>query len=121
MLEMKRVLIPVLIALGVATCGSSGQTTAQSGAAAEAELAQWRERISAGDREIVALLNRRAEYVRKLAPLKQRLGMEVRDPGREDMVLRNIREANKGPLSDAALEDVYQAIMAAMRDLQARD
>ena len=46
--------------------------------------------------------------------------MDVRDPAREDMVLGNIREANTGPLSDTALEDVYQAIMAAMRDLQTR-
>jgi chorismate mutase len=86
--------------------------------AAEDELAQWRGKIDSVDRELVALLNRRAEYVLKLAPLKREIGVSVQDSGREALVLRHLREANQGPLPDEALEEVYRAIMAAMRELQ---
>jgi chorismate mutase/prephenate dehydratase len=81
-------------------------------------LAEWRGRIDAADRELVALLNRRAEYVLKLAPLKRQIGAAVRDPGREEEVLRKLRKANRGPLPNEALEKIYGSIMGAMRDLQ---
>ena len=86
----------------------------------EEQLAQWRGRIDSADREIIALLNRRAGYVQQLAPLKRQIGMEVRDPGREQQVLDGLRAANKGPLADESIEKIYQAIMAAMRDLQSQ-
>jgi chorismate mutase len=94
---------------------------AESRAAASKELAAWRDRIDGADRELVALLNRRAEYVLKLAPLKRQIGVEVRDPGREQQVLRNLSEANHGPLPDESLRKIYGSIMAAMRDLQSPD
>ena len=108
------ILVALLILL---SCGTGQPTAAQDPAA---ELAAWRGKIDEVDKEIVALLNRRAGYVEKLAPLKQQIGMAVLDPGREDAVRANLREANQGPLSDEAVTAVYEAIMAAMRDLQRR-
>jgi len=87
----------------------------------ESDLAKWRSEIDGVDRKIVELLNRRAEYVLKLSPLKQQLGSEVRDPGREAIVLGKLKKASAGPLPDESLEDIYQAIMGAMRDLQSRE
>lgn len=90
-------------------------------AAVEKELSHWRGEIDAVDGEIVALLNRRTQYVLKLAPLKEELGRDVRDAGREAVVLDNLKKASTGPLPDESLVKIYQAIMAAMRDLQSRD
>lgn len=87
-------------------------------AAAAQELSEWRSRIDSLDRELVALLNRRAEYVLQLAPLKRQIGVTVRDAQREQEVLRHLSEANAGPLTDESLHQIYSAIMAAMRDLQ---
>jgi len=107
-------LVPALF-----SCGAPAEPVAAQEPAAE--LAEWRSKIDEVDREIVALLNRRAGYVEKLAPLKRQIGMAVQDTSREDEVRANLRAANKGPLSDQAVTAVYEAVMGAMRDLQRRD
>ena len=134
MRELMRLrLLAMLLGLMLLSCGEARRAEnagaeaegaavdAQSRIAASKELAAWRERIDATDRELVALLNRRAGYVLKLAPLKRQVGVEVRDPGREQQVLRKLSEANQGPLPDEALRKIYGSIMAAMRDLQSLD
>ena len=84
------------------------------------DLADWRSRIDAIDREIVGLLNRRAECVLQLAPLKQQAQIEVFDPERERQVHANLRSANGGPLPDESVALVFERIMAAMRELQSK-
>lgn len=111
--------LPVLATLLLLGCAESPPVDAAKAADPATELAQWRGKIDEVDREIIALLNRRAGYVLELAPLKRRMGMEVQDAGREQAVLANLRAANAGPLPDASVDRIYQAIMAAMRDLQA--
>ena len=111
------------VVLVFASCSGSPPAVAQneprtSPEAARAELAEWRNRIDELDAELVSLLNERAGYVLKLAPLKRRLGVNVQDVGREQAVLENLANANQGPLSDEAVQGIYRAIMAAMRDLQ---
>ncbi len=81
-------------------------------------LSDWRDAIDQVDREIVDLLNRRAEIVLGLAPLKKELGMDIYEPGREGMVMNNIAARNSGPLSNEALERVYRALIGEMRALQ---
>ncbi len=82
-------------------------------------LSEWRDAIDRVDREVVSLLNRRAEIVLGLLPLKKELGKDVYEPGREEMVMDNIGASNDGPLSDEALERIYQALIREMRALQA--
>ena len=81
-------------------------------------LQAWREEIDRVDRELVALLNRRAETVLGLAPLKREKGMPVREPDREQFVVANIVSSNRGPLSDSALERIYRAVIREMRAMQ---
>lgn len=88
------------------------------GGAAMKALSDWRDEIDRLDRELVALLNRRAESVLGLAPLKRRRGMPVHEPGREQRVVDNIVSSNRGPLSDEALERIYQAVIEEMRAVQ---
>lgn len=82
------------------------------------DLSDWRDEIDAIDREIVSLLNRRTRCVLELAPLKRQNKIDVLDPDRELRVHQNLRDANDGPLSPAAVDRVFEEIMAAMREIQ---
>lgn len=82
------------------------------------DLSAWRNEIDELDRQIVALLNQRAECVLHLAPLKRQHQIDILDTSREDAVMRNLRDANGGPLPADAVEEIFRAVMAAMRDLQ---
>ena len=81
-------------------------------------LSDWRKEIDLLDLEVVELLNRRAECVLGLAPLKRREGRPVREPDREGAVLENIRAANGGPLPNEALEHIYRIVIQEMRAMQ---
>ena len=83
------------------------------------ELSDWRREIDALDRELVELLNRRAKCVLQLAPLKRENNIDVLDPEREKQVHDNLRHANAGPLPDESVRAIFEAVMAAMRALQA--
>jgi len=71
--------------------------------AAMKDLSEWRHEIDELDRQIVALLNQRAECVLNLAPLKRRRHIDILDRGREEEVLRKLRAANSGPLPTGKL------------------
>lgn len=109
----------VIATLLVTSCADAPSAEPAQAADPAAELAEWRGKIDEVDREIIELLNRRAGYVLELAPLKREIGMQVQDTGREEAVLENLRSSNQGPLPDDSVDRIYQAIMAAMRDLQA--
>ena len=81
-------------------------------------LSDWRNEIDQLDRELVALLNRRAESVLGLSPLKRQQGMPVHEPEREKRVVDNIVSSNRGPLPDEALERIYRAVIKEMRAMQ---
>ena len=83
-------------------------------------LSDWRDEIDRLDREVVALLNRRAQCVLGLAPLKRDSGMPVREPNREGTVLDNVQCANPGPLPDGAVRRIYTAVIQEMRAMQRR-
>ena len=82
------------------------------------DLSDWRNEIDELDRQIVALLNQRAECVLNLAPLKRMRQIDILDSSREDAVMRNLRESNGGPLPSESVEEIFRAVMAAMRQLQ---
>ena len=83
-------------------------------------LSDWRERIDSLDRDLVALLNARARIVLGLAPVKRERGVPVYEPDREEQVLNNIRSSNEGPLTNDALERVYDAVIREMRAMQSQ-
>jgi chorismate mutase len=71
-----------------------------------------RERISALDRELVALLNQRLETVRELHAYKRAQGYAIVDPAREDDLLDTLVAENPGPLDDAALREFWTGLLA---------
>jgi len=99
--------------------------TPEERAAAEAaavELATIRARIDELDRELVTLLNERAEVARAAGRAKSAAGRRaIRDGGREREVLLRVAMANAGPLPQVDLLAIYRRLFRATRALEARD
>ncbi len=73
-----------------------------SGPAADARrgpsLATLRSEIDRIDKELVALLNRRAEISQQIGQVKQKQGIEVWSPAREEEVITRALAGNRGPI-----------------------
>jgi chorismate mutase/prephenate dehydratase len=86
------------------------------------ELREIRERIDKLDRRIVELLNERAELTVEAGREKAKLGrVAIRDARREREVLLRVSIANDGPIPQADLIAIYRRLIAASRELEARD
>jgi chorismate mutase/prephenate dehydratase len=89
-----------------------------SAAGKPAGLAGLRTRIDALDREIVALMNQRADVARQIGLLKQSTGSTTYDPSREEAVLERVAAANKGPLSNESLKAVFRELISGSRAIE---
>ena len=75
-------------------------------------VTKLREEISAIDRDLVALVNRRIAAVARLKRHKDEHGIAFVDPDREaQLVAERVRE-NDGPLSEAGLRAFYAELLA---------
>lgn len=81
-------------------------------------LADIRLQIDTVDRELVALLNRRARLSVEVAGVKRGAGTATYHPAREHQVVTNVLEANDGPLAPAHVRAIWAEILSASRDLQ---
>jgi len=79
-----------------------------------------RKGIDEVDEAITRLLEKRMDYVREVAAYKQRTGMAIHDPAREQKILERILSKVDNPAYKASIASVYTAIMKASRDFQAR-
>jgi len=79
------------------------------------ELKKLRASIDALDRQVLELINRRATHARSIGQLKN--GAVYR-PEREAQILRRIKEANPGPLSDETVARLFREIMSACLALE---
>ena len=83
-------------------------------------IRDWRTKIDEVDRELVALLNRRASYALEIARLKKALGRPMYDPQRKKEVFREVAKAKGGPLDQDALRCVFELIIAECSSLECR-
>lgn len=74
-------------------------------------IQELRAQISDNDRAIVRALNKRIELVARLKTYKESQGMEFVDPQQEDAILRDLARANRGPLSQDGLRELYREIL----------
>ena len=81
-------------------------------------LAALRTEIDAIDLRIVGLLNERARIAEKIGDTKQCGGLPVVEPAREQKVIEKVCGMNGGPLTDAAVQAIYEKIMLEMRQIQ---
>jgi chorismate mutase/prephenate dehydratase len=83
-----------------------------------AALKHLRASIDKLDLHILKLINERAGLAAEIGKVKNDHGAEVFSPSREEEVLKNVLEANKGPLDEATVRAVYREIMSGSRALQ---
>jgi len=81
-------------------------------------LAALRERIDAIDRELLALLNRRAQVALEVGQLKKLEGSVVFRPEREAQVIAGLKAVNPGPLAADGVAPIWREIMSACRALE---
>jgi chorismate mutase len=74
-------------------------------------IRQLREQVSDNDRALVEAINARLRLVTKLKSYKESRGFDFVDPEREEWMLRDVSRANRGPLSQEGLEQIYAAIL----------
>ena len=88
--------------------------------ASDPKVQAARERISAVDGQLVALLNERLELVRELHAYKRAEGYAMVDPAREQRLLDTLVASNPGPLSDAELRELWAGLLALLTREAAR-
>ena len=80
-----------------------------------------RQQVSDNDVALVAAMNRRLELVERMWRHKESRGLEVLDPEREEWMLRYLGRANRGPLSEAGLEELFATVLElTKKELRAR-
>src|SRR5437762_6521912 len=84
-----------------------------------ASLRNLRTQIDKLDLHILKLVNERAKLAAEIGKVKNaEQGGEVFSPAREEEVLQNVLQANKGPLDDATIRAIYREVMSGARALQ---
>ena len=81
-----------------------------------AEIQKHREQIDAIDRELVALLNKRAGHSLVIRGLKPDARLGLYDPKREEEIFTRINGYNEGPLYNENLREIYSTILKVMKE-----
>ena len=74
-------------------------------------LVGYREEITAVDLELLDAVNRRVELVRRLHDYKAAEGLPLRDPAREEALVRELQQHNPGPLSDDGVAALFRHVL----------
>ena len=83
-----------------------------------ADLLAFRMQIDEVDRELLALLNRRARLAQQVGEVKKREGSVAFRPEREAQVIDGMKAANPGPLKADSVAPIWREIMSACRALE---
>lgn len=78
-------------------------------------IARVRNRIDALDRALVRLLGRRARYSLEIGRMKRAVGGRLFSHARERQIAENVRRANRGPLPDRILVELYETLLRLTR------
>ena len=80
-------------------------------AADDPVIRQLREQISALDRSILDAVNERLQLVEKIKAYKESRGLDFHDPDRESSMLRELKRANRGPLSAEGVRELTHTVV----------
>ncbi len=83
-------------------------------------IEDWRGEINAIDSELLRLLNERARLAVKVGEKKKSAGLNVCDPSREREVIERACRANKGPLDERAIVNIFRRIIRESRRIEAQ-
>lgn len=81
-------------------------------------LSAYRISIDQIDSEILGLLNRRTEAALEIGKWKKANNQPVYVPEREKAVIERLVKDNHGPLPDASVEEIFQAIINQVRSFE---
>ncbi len=95
-------------------------SVAPEGGGDDAALLALRTQIDGVDRELLALLNRRAGLALQVGEVKKHSGGVVFRPEREAQVIDGLKAANAGPLQSDSVAPIWREIMSACRALERR-
>lgn len=84
------------------------------------DISDWRKKIDAIDQQVLRLLNERAHAANEIGKIKETIHAVVYEPDRERTIFTNLHKANRGPLTDQDITQIYEQIIAIMRELQTR-
>ncbi len=82
-----------------------------SGAPDDPILGELREQVSEADRAIVDEINARLELVARIKAHKDANGIGFLDPAREQSMLEDLAQTNRGPLSAEGLQELFTFIL----------
>jgi chorismate mutase len=81
-------------------------------------LSDWRRRMDEIDKKLVELLNERSHCALEIGRIKQQSNMPIYQPVREQEVLSNAEQNNKGPLTNAAIRRLFERIIDEARSAE---
>lgn len=81
----------------------------------KARITRLRKRIDALDRELVRLLGQRAQCSFEIGRMKRAAGERLFSHARERRIAENVRRANRGPLPDRLLVELYESLLRLTR------
>ncbi len=96
----------------------SGANNTATASRSAASLRSIRAQIDKLDLQILKLINERAALAADIGRVKNEQGAEVFTPAREEEVLKNVMESNKGPLDSHTVRAVYRELISGARALQ---
>ena len=82
------------------------------------DLEDWRKEIDVLNQQLLELLNRRAECAFEIGRIKHAIEQPIYAPERETSILNRIRQLNTGPLTDEAVQRIFQQIIDESRRLE---
>ena len=80
------------------------------------QIQEHRAKIDVIDRQIVALLNKRAGHSLVIRGLKPGARMGLYDPKREEEIFEKVDSFNEGPLYNDNLREIYSTILKVMKE-----
>src|ERR1700721_2390232 len=83
-----------------------------------AQMKSLRTTIDKLDLQILRLVTERADAAGDIGKLKNENSTAVFSPVREEEVLKNVLEANKGPLDEITIRAIFREIISGSRALQ---
>jgi chorismate mutase len=89
----------------------------EGGQDVRARIDELRAEIDDVDRDIVRLLNRRAELALAIRELKPRIERPLYDPRREEEIFEHLASVNEGPLFNDHLREIYETILHVSKEL----
>lgn len=84
----------------------------------EVTLDDLRVKIDSLDNQIIELLNERMNVVQQVGELKNQTGGSIYRPEREKAIISRLQKANKGLLTDGAIEAIFLEVFAVSRNLE---